>query len=394
MSLKDRVSVEGLEEERWNRIEREVVASVRTRGDVVRARRGWMWAAAAGTVVAAGVIGVIALSGTGTGTGTGTGEAPIVVATDAKGTTIDLGGAKAIAAAETSFTVTRPGGGVDIVLARGRIDLDVPHRPDRAPLVVHAGDVDVIDVGTVFSVTRGEVVSVEVEEGEVQVARGGRVARVAAGQRWSEPMVASAAPVKAPAVTANADAAAVAKDRGAGSASAGAVKDPLARKHVASAPGAGSAKAERATPERERDEGSGTGTSTGTGTGSDVIMDLARAIRAEPIAAAVRVDGGDPFAAYQDMMLHATGGTASQGLYGMARTRFAAGAYDDAMRWLDAYLDRFPRGGDMEAVLWLRVRIRCQAGFDDRCREAAQTYLDRYPGGHRAHIAELVTNTR
>ncbi|HTJ40670.1 MAG TPA: FecR domain-containing protein [Kofleriaceae bacterium] len=390
MSLKDRVQVEPLDDERWARIERGAVASVRPRE--ARVRRSFAWAWGAGALAIAGVIGAVVLSGKSLRQAQeGKGTEPIVVATEAHGTKLAIDGATVEAAAETSFTVTRPNGAIDIELGRGRIELDVPHRADRAPLVVHAGDVDVIDVGTIFSVTRAEDVTVEVKEGEVQVARGGRIERVAAGQRWASPRIASATLAHAGSGSTTATTTTTSQT----AIAIGTPKDQLARKHVATAPGGSGTNAVRSgsPPVRAERGTEGAESKDGASSGSDVIMDLAKAIKGEPVDPAVAVATPD-FATYQAMMLHATGGTASQGLYGMARTKFAAGAAADAMQWLDAYLKRFPHGDEMEAVLWLRVRIRCQARIDDACRATAQTYLDRYPSGHRSHIAELVTNTR
>jgi hypothetical protein len=412
MSLKDRVQVEPLDDDRWGRIERGVVASLRARRpEDARARGLWRWAAAMGAAAAcAAAAGVIAwrLARPGAA-GARAGADTVAIATEAHGTRIELGDAVVEASPDTAFTVARPGGGVELSLARGRVELDVPHRPDRAPLVVHAGDVDVIDVGTIFSVARGDAVTVDVREGEVQVVRGGRVARVAAGQHWSEPLVARASVVPAPAPGGAGAGGSAGGGAGAGAVIAGGAPsrahdaviplggpdDLLRRQHTATAPEGAGAPSRRHGPGASH-VASGGASAPGAvaGGGSNVIMDVRAAIRAEPVAPAVDVAGDDAFAAYQDMMLNGAGGTPSQGLYGMARVRFAAGRLDEAMQWLDAYLRRFTHGDETEAVLWLRVRIRCAQAIDDPCRAAAQTYLDRYPGSHRARIAELVTNTR
>lgn len=93
--------------------------------------------------------------------------------------------------------------GMLIVLDRGGVVCEVAPRAPGAPLVVQAGSVQVKVVGTRFSVTRtGEKARVAVEHGIVEVAEGGRVARVGAGQIWpfeappvaSAPAPASAAP--------------------------------------------------------------------------------------------------------------------------------------------------------------------------------------------------------
>jgi hypothetical protein len=401
MSLKDRVQVEPLDDDRWGRIERGVVATLRARPGDARARgTGWRWGAAMGAATAcAAAAGAIAWRLAAPGAGPRAPADTVAIATEAHGTRLQVGDAVVEASPETAFTFARPRGGIELVLARGRIDLDVPHRADRAPLVVHAGDVDVIDVGTIFSVARGDAVTVDVREGEVQVVRGGRTARVTAGQHWSEPLVATAAVVPAPPAPGGPSPGLAVIAGGAPSVShdaaipIGGPRDLLQRPHTTTAP-EGAAPARRHGPSAQRVTAGGTSAAGGAAGGSDVIMDVRAAIRGEPIAAAVAIDGSDAFGTYQDMMLHGTGGTPSQGLYGMARTRFAAGRDDDAMQFLDAYVRRFTHGDEAEAVLWLRVRIRCTQAIDDTCRAAAQTYLDRYPDGHRGRIAELVTNTR
>jgi hypothetical protein len=406
MSLKDRVQVEPLDDDRWGRIERGVVASLRARPGDARARGTWRLAAAMGAMAAcAAAAGVVAWRVARPRAGARGAADTVAIATEAHGTRVQVGDAVVEASPDTAFTFARPVdgvGGVELTLSRGRVDLDVPHRADRAPLVVHAGDVDVIDVGTIFSVARGDAVTVDVREGEVQVVRGGRTARVTAGQHWSEPLVARASVVPAPApggaVTGGGAGAVIADGATThphdASIPVGAPNDLLQRPHTATAPeGAGPARRHGPSAAHVTTAGPPS-TSAGTASGSNVIMDVRAAIRGEPIAPAVAIAGDDAFAAYQDMMLHGTGGTPSQGLYGMARTRFAEGRLDDAMQWLDAYRTRFTSGDETEAVLWLRVRIRCASSIDDACRAAAQTYLDRYPDSHRGRIAELATNTR
>jgi len=111
--------------------------------------------------------------------------APIQVRTDAARSTIALGDASVTSDPDTAFVVTRPGTGVLVDMAKGRVELQVDKRGDREPLVVRAGDTDVVVIGTRFSVDYidGEV-SVRVTEGVVKVVRQKQEVRVAAGQAW------------------------------------------------------------------------------------------------------------------------------------------------------------------------------------------------------------------
>jgi hypothetical protein len=126
-------------------------------------------------------------------------------------------------------------------------------------------------------------------------------------------------------------------------------------------------------------------------------MDLGAAIRAVPVEPAADVGAASAKDAFDIYMKRFTSGAdadASAMLYGMARSQFAAGHFDDALHWLDAYVKRFTSGDQTEAVLWLRVRILCtRGGIDDACRAAAQTYLVHGSDAARSQIAQRITDT-
>jgi FecR protein len=87
--------------------------------------------------------------------------------------------------------------GATIVLERGRAGFHVAPRQAQRPFVVVAGDVMVRVVGTRFEVARmGEDVTVEVQEGVVDVRYLGQVHQVISGAQWRSP------PVKAATATA------------------------------------------------------------------------------------------------------------------------------------------------------------------------------------------------
>lgn len=90
-------------------------------------------------------------------------------------------------AASTQVALTRTeADDVALTLTRGRVAVRASHEPRRA-FVVHAGDVAVHVVGTVFSVANGaDGVEVAVSEGEVKVGSGeSSTTLVRAGQRLS-----------------------------------------------------------------------------------------------------------------------------------------------------------------------------------------------------------------
>jgi transmembrane sensor len=95
---------------------------------------------------------------------------------------------------------------VKLVLKRGRLDCDVPHRPGRS-FVVMADGVEVRVVGTRFSVATehdgsSARVQVRVERGVVEVrSAGAEVVRVQAGRSWSQ-VISTQPPGDTPAETA------------------------------------------------------------------------------------------------------------------------------------------------------------------------------------------------
>ena len=82
------------------------------------------------------------------------------------------------------FVVTRTGQRVEVVMQQpGHLELHVDHKPGRL-FVVRAGDVEIEDVGTEFSVDfDGKNVDVRVTEGEVKVKHAGKDTAIVAGQK-------------------------------------------------------------------------------------------------------------------------------------------------------------------------------------------------------------------
>jgi hypothetical protein len=74
----------------------------------------------------------------------------------------------------------------------GRVTLAVPHQPPGRQFTIGAGPYVIAVLGTRFHVrVAGDSVGVDVEEGVVEVRRGGRATRVLAGESWTSPSVVS-----------------------------------------------------------------------------------------------------------------------------------------------------------------------------------------------------------
>jgi hypothetical protein len=416
--LAGRIPVEPLDEERLTHIERRVVA-----GAVDAAIRGQRLHApgrllrpviAAAAIAAAGAVGW-AIRGAPASEPVAE-PAPVVpaapeihVQTAPQRSVVDIGDARIESDPDTAFAVTRPGGGVLIAVARGKLELEVGKRGARPPLVVRAGDTDVVVVGTRFSVDYGDGsgdVDVRVTEGVVRVVHLQQETPVAAGQEWrtraglvamagdtreagagplptGEPRAAGPAPEPqrdrkrppdAPEVLPT-----VLHDRRAAVPDAPAAPQAPTR----SAPATRPAGREPAHPR--------------VAVRDDPHVDLRTAIRAQRVEPALDLGEPNPASAvarYYDIAAHRSGDEASQAFYSIAAVRyFRQGNGADALQTLDAYVRRFPGGKEYRAALWLRVRILCLARFDEACRAAAYTYLHEAPDAPAAHIAERLTQT-
>jgi len=415
VKLAGRIPVEPLDEERLTNIERRVVTGAvdaAVRGHELRGpQRQLGRAVAAIAIAAAGVVGW-ALHGAPPAEPVAAEPPALRAQTSAQRSVIDIGDATIESTPDTAFAVTRPDGGVLVAMARGKVELEVGKRGARPPLIVRAGDTDVVVVGTRFSVDYGDgsgEVDVRVTEGAVRVVHQQRETRVAAGQAWrTRAGLVATAGGDAPTATATATvpgAPAVAL-AGAGEPrgvpTAPAAVPAVLRDHKAAVPGAADAPAAIASPPSRvvaapaRPAG-GQPVRQRAAVRDDPHVDLRGAIRAQPVEPAL--DLHEPSAAgaitrYYDIAAHQSGDEASQAFYSIAAVRhFKLGRNAEALQTLDAYVRRFPGGKEYRAALWLRVRILCLDKLDDRCRAAAYTYLHQAPDSPAAHVAELLTQT-
>ena len=439
MKLAGRIAVVPLTEERLTKIERRVVAGAvdaTSRDQAFHAPRriaGRMFAVLA--LAAAGFVGW-ALHGAPASGPTVAEPVPVRVETEQARSVLDIGDARIESDPATVFAVTRPAGGVLVAMTRGKVELEVGKRGARPPLIVRAGETDVIVVGTHFTVDYGDghgEVNVRVTEGVVRVVHHQQETRVAAGQAWQTHtgLVASTDRDAKPAELANlpvartgtgtttsSDASAASAASTTSIASTASIRDgePAAVRAQG-----GSTVALGEPPERQRDHKAAVpdapgvtpapapkiATAPAKPMGSDALrqhvrarsndphIDLKSAIRAQHVEAAL--DLGEPnvataVAKYYDIAAHKSGDEASQAFYSIAVVKHEKLARNaDALQTLDAYVRRFPGGKEYRAVLWLRVRILCLDKIDDRCRAAAYTYLHEAPDGPAAHVAELLT---
>lgn len=414
MKLGGRVPVESLDEERWTNIERAVVigATSAATGARVRSSR-WGFALAFGAamlvvILAAGLVGWKARGraapvGEVVATQTAT---PLKIDTSERASSIDIGDATIVSDPATAFVVTRPGTGVLVTMARGKIELDVDKRGDRAPLVVRAGATDVVVIGTRFSVDFGDgsgPVDVRVTEGIVSVVHAAQEVRVTANHQWTTrgglaaavPAVATAsarttdaAQATVPDVVAttehdidtNPDAPDVLRDR------QSIIPDAKLSTH-----GSGSASRPKATA-----GGPTLATRPTTAASDKPTGDLKTQIRNMTLLAPLDVGDlhpSDAMGKYASMLM---GKDASYALYSRAYLQaMKLGRTSDALTTLDHYIRRFSRNKEYSDALWLRVRILCLQKIDDRCRQAAYTVALR-PGTPDAmkHLAELITIQR
>lgn len=381
MSLRERIPVEQLDDERLTNIERKLVVRV-SEMKPVRVRRPLAWAGAVCAVVTALVIGWKLHAPDAVA------PAPEVAQTFAIEThgdrqAIELGDATVASAPETRVDVARTSHETIITMTRGTLELSVTHRPDRR-FVIRAGDTEIEDVGTTFSVAYDgrSHVDVRVTEGEVSVTRQRRSERITAGHAWStdgglvaivEPR--PVAPPQPPVVVAGLERTHTPV--------APTVRHPV-HPHVDAEPKPvlGEHVERHAAP-------------------LDPYVDLQQAIRRLPLEFDPHIDGKTDAAARIAQLKKLAyapppaGAEASQALYEIAVLLHRPLGQDaEALRTLDMYRRRFAGGREMHAALWLLVRIHCGKAIDDECRKAAYTYQHEATSGPATDLAIRITNAQ
>ncbi len=383
MKLVGKVPVEPLDDERLTNIERGLVVRVsELRGTPVRPpRRALAFAGVAMAIAGAVFVGyrlhrdpVVA--------------PPAPESLAMKSGALDLGDAQITG---TDFTVARGERRVDIVMTPGRLDLHVEHDPRRL-YVVRAGDVEVEDVGTRFTVDYdGTHVDVRVTEGAVKVKHAGKEVEVAANQAWGLDIgpvtIAQLDEARAPAGDIEDDhqVAAVEPDETPSeSGSAPDVRDTPNSARGSAGDARGSADA----------RGTGSGASHGSGARQvDRFSAVRKALEKAPYEPPYPVGTDDPKAAIAKYLERAInmpeGEDKAQLIYSIAVMQHRAGMNADAKRTLPGVLRR--QGGTWyKPGLWLMVRVECLDAFDDACRSAAEKFLANADNGPQAGIAQEI----
>lgn len=405
MKLVGRIPVEPLDDERLTNIERRIVAGAADAAARQPVRESRMhlvlgFACVAVLVMGAGIAGWKLRGGADPAAIAAT---PVKVETTRESSTIDIGDARIASDPSTSFTVTRPDGGVLVTMVRGKVGLEVGKRGDRAPLVVRAGDTDVIVVGTRFTVDFGDGtgdVDVRVTEGVVKVVRHRKETRVAAGQAWqTDQGLVALAETGTGAGTAGSKATIGVPATGSGdidididvkSGPEVALHGRVATAPDVPVPATGATGSSVARPSVPNDRVRPT-----LDDPSDPRLDLKTAIRRAPVTAALEVGTTDPAQAiseYQKIMLETKGPKEAHAFYSMAVIQYSKlGRHADALRTLKAFEGRAQRTDYLVPALWLQVRIQCLQKLDGSCRAAAEKYLKHAPGGPAASTAKRIT---
>ena len=323
-------------------------------------------------------------------------------------------------------------GTVHVDLTRGAVVCEVAPKDGRKPFIVHAGEVDVTVVGTLFRVERPtpREVRVLVTRGQVRVDSPDGRFLVSAGEEWS-----SRAPI------AQTDGANAGRrdpsDRRSGATDPADERDGTGADERASGSGDGdadrssrtgalalgartngtgkldgrsarvptaarSAADKRVTPnEKKSRRRTSKRSSTAKKPASETDRALARARpeRGQAPAddsglqeiAAIEVD--DPATAIERYRKAAfgRGAPAEYALYSVAYLQYMQlGQRADALATLERYERRFARGRHMQAALWLRTSILCRGDGRQACRAAAHSYLGRFPRGKHAELARRI----
>jgi len=107
------------------------------------------------------------------------------VVTQSAASQVVVGDATTEIAPSSAILIDRAGDDISVTLDTGSVSLKVAPRNERAPIVVHSGEVRVEVVGTQFAVYRDHKgTRVTVSEGVVSVIADGKRSSVAAGQQW------------------------------------------------------------------------------------------------------------------------------------------------------------------------------------------------------------------
>jgi hypothetical protein len=365
MNLVGKVPVEPLDEERLTNIERKLVVQVSELSQQPRRapRRVLAFAGMAMAVAIAGFVGWKLH------------RDPVVEPAKPeqlamKAGALDLGDAQITG---SDFDITRTAALTVVVMHPGKLDLHVEHKPGRV-FVVRAGEVEIEDIGTRFSVDfDGTNVDVRVTEGEVKVKRAGKEVSVKAGEAWD---------LEIGKIT-------IAElDAKQAAASVASTEPPTPQEDEVVAPPTTTTGGSGATT-----GSSGSGASQGSGSHKAGRANGRKALEDAKYDPPIDVGISDPRAATAEYVKRAQnprpGDDSGQMFYSIAVLQYRAKQDRDALYTLGAVLKR-QSGTAYEAALWLNVHIHCDKAFDDDCRIAVDKYLAKFQDGRRAGVADTI----
>jgi hypothetical protein len=190
------VEVERFSDARWSRIERQIFAELDSdagrRSALTERRWALAWIPAA-AVFGAAIVALLVVRPWARGRAS---DEPVRLATTDSASRFTVG-ESALTISPNSLVLVRGDEerGVDVVLDHGTIACEVAPRRGRPPFVVDAGEVRVRVVGTGFTVHYdGGAASVEVAHGVVEVVARGEVSTLRDGDHWPAPVARPTAP--------------------------------------------------------------------------------------------------------------------------------------------------------------------------------------------------------
>jgi hypothetical protein len=387
MKLVGKVPVEPLDEERLTNIERKLVVHVsEMRQQPVRAPWRALAFAGIGAVVALAFFVGWKLHRDPALT------APAPEQLAMKAGALDLGDARIRG---NDFAVTRTATRTEIAMKPGKLELHVDHKPGRL-FVVKAGDVEIEDVGTRFTVDYdGKNVDVSVSEGEVKVKHAGKEFAVKAGSAWDlelGPITIAQLDAKHAELVAQAQ-----------------LPDPI---DVVGAAGSGSGSSRTGSAVRSGNGSAGTGSNdVGQGSGKRHKAggpDGKKALEKwadEPLVPSDEKDPRKAIQAYLEQVKNMPEGEQkAELLQSIAVMHLRAKNYEGARSAVQGVLHERQHDGPWsewkayKSALWLDVRSKCLLArsrgptFDDACRFAVEKFLHKFPSSAQSGAAQQVLN--
>ena len=299
------------------------------------------------------------------------------VATEASASHVTIGESSLDLSPESGIAVSDDDHATVVTLERGEVAFHVAPREKDRPFLVEAGDVHVRVVGTEFTVRRvGVSAAVSVRRGVVEVREHDELTRLKAGEQWPDEAKGAINTAPTPSAPANAIALTPASPAPAAEPHAAPHPDALAAAPPRPTPHAprrrisASQRAAAAAAESARDTETTKSAEPSSDTPVLAVPPTADALPAAPAPvaapvppsaqsryeAAERVERSDPSGALRTYLDLARGSDAwaQNALYAAGRLDADRGARQDAVRLLEEYLRRFPRGSNAQDARALR----------------------------------------